>query len=102
MEMAVFDNRDRILDTNVFRRCCAPEENFQSLSGAMTGGFNCSCKKLLRLRGAALLGTGLVLLAARVPAGATEPRWPTITDPAIVWSMPTDEKAQAHPLKIQG
>ena len=102
MEMAVFDNTDRILDTNVSRRCCAPEGNFQSHSRAMTGDLNCCCKKLLRLCGAALLGTGLVLFLARVPAGAMEPRRPTITDPATVWSMPTDEKAQAHPLKIQG
>ena len=102
MEMAVLDNFFRMKDRNVSRRCCAPEGNFQSLSQAVARNCNCSCKKLLRLRGAALLGTGLVLLLARVPAGATEPRWPTITDPAIVWSMPTDEKAQAHPLKIQG
>jgi signal transduction histidine kinase/ActR/RegA family two-component response regulator len=47
------------------------------------------------------LGIGLALLG-RVPAGAVETKWPTITDPAAVWSMPTDEKSQVHPLRLQG
>ena len=48
-------------DTNVSRCSCVPEGNFRSLFRAMAGDTNCFCKKLLRRRGAALLGTGLVL-----------------------------------------
>lgn len=51
----------------------------------------------------ALLAAGF-LLAARAPLGAaeTDSRWPTITDPAAVWSMSTLERSQAHLLKIRG
>ena len=67
----------------------------------MAANRNCFLSGILRLRQVGLLGIGLALLG-RIPAGATEPKWPTITDPAMVFSMPTDEKSQVHPLRLQG
>jgi two-component system cell cycle sensor histidine kinase/response regulator CckA len=40
---------------------------------------------------------GLVLVAA---SWAAEP--PVVTDPATLWSMPTEQKSQRHPLRIEG
>jgi two-component system cell cycle sensor histidine kinase/response regulator CckA len=91
----------RITGPNVPRLCRVPQGNFQSLFTAVAGDCNSLSRRLLRLRRVGLLGIGLVLLG-RVPAVATEQKWPTITDPEMVWAMPTDEKSQAHPLRLQG
>jgi signal transduction histidine kinase/ActR/RegA family two-component response regulator len=55
----------------------------------------------LNLRQAGILGVAVALIGG-FSAGAAHPPWPTITDPAAVWAMPTAEKSEAHPLRIRG
>src|SRR5271165_2109121 len=101
MEMAVLDNPVRIKGPNVFSRSSVPEGRFQTPHQALAADRKSFGRSLLRMKRAVFLGAGL-LLVGRIPAGAAEPRWPTITDPGSIWAMPTDEKSQAHPLRLEG
>ncbi len=95
------DKSPKILGTNVPRPCRVPQGYFQSLFTAVAGNRNCLRMGVLRLLRAGLAGIGLTLLGD-VHAGTTEAKWPTITDPETVFAMPTDEKSQVHPIRIQG
>ncbi len=51
---------------------------------------------------ARVLGALLVFGRALLVTGAVEAPRPTITDPAMVWAMPSEEKVLQHPLRIEG